>query len=204
MVQNLVRSALSLTFVIAAARVVFNVKARMTREATWQLELKGDLTKQRRVEAVDKLLSVLTLLVAAVFGLQAIGLDGEHCFALQHFARVPYHVLHGLQRAVQWWCAVNSVLAIGGVGGLAVGLAGREILENLFTGLIILSSSPFEVGDEVLFSPPSGQVRERRLNLDACFCLLGSCITPIGSNYISWPGYGGMPTVLLQQHCCIQ
>ncbi len=54
--------------------------------------------------------------------------------------------------------AVNSVLAIGGVGGLAVGLAGREILENLFTGLIILSSSPFEVGDEVLFSPPSGQV----------------------------------------------
>ena len=54
--------------------------------------------------------------------------------------------------------AVNSVLAIGGVGGLAVGLAGREILENLFTGLIILSSSPFEVGDEVLFSPPTGSV----------------------------------------------
>ena len=40
-----------------------------------------------------------------------------------------------------------------------MGLAGREILENLFTGLIILSSSPFEVGDEVLFSPPSGQVQ---------------------------------------------
>ena len=54
--------------------------------------------------------------------------------------------------------AVNSVLAIGGVGGLAVGLAGREILENLFTGLIILSSSPFEVGDEVLFNPPTGNV----------------------------------------------
>ena len=54
--------------------------------------------------------------------------------------------------------AVNSVLAIGGVGGLAVGLAGREILENLFTGLIILSSSPFEVGDEVMFAPPTGPV----------------------------------------------
>ena len=60
---------------------------------------------------------------------------------------LTYHVL-----------AVNSVLAIGGVGGLAVGLAGREILENLFTGLIILSSSPFEVGDEVLFAPPTGNV----------------------------------------------
>ena len=62
---------------IAAARVVFNIKARMTRETTWSLELKGELTKQRRVEAVDKLLTVLTLLVASVFGLQAIGLDGE-------------------------------------------------------------------------------------------------------------------------------
>ena len=77
LVQNFVRSTLSLTFVIAAARVVFNIKARMTRETTWSLELKGELTKQRRVEAVDKLLTVLTLLVASVFGLQAIGLDGE-------------------------------------------------------------------------------------------------------------------------------
>lgn len=127
MVQTVVRGSLSLTFVLAAARVVFNVKARITREAAWRLELKGDLTKQRRLEAVDKLLSVLFLLTAAVFGLQAIGLD------------------------------VNSVLAIGGVGGLAVGLAGREILENLFTGLIILSSSPFEVGDEVQFTPPTGE-----------------------------------------------
>lgn len=48
----------------------------MTREATWEMELKGDLTKQRRVEAVDKLLSVMTLLVASIFGLQAVGLDG--------------------------------------------------------------------------------------------------------------------------------
>ena len=46
----MVRSTLSLTFVIAAARVVFNVKGRMLREATWEMELKGDLTKQRRVE----------------------------------------------------------------------------------------------------------------------------------------------------------
>lgn len=66
------------------------------------------------------------------------------------------------------------MLAIGGVGGLAVGLAGREILENLFTGLIILSSSPFEVGDEVLFSPPNGQVYLSDRHL-ACFSILLPC-----------------------------
>lgn len=31
------------------------------RESAWQLELKGDVTRQRRLEAVDKLMSVLTL-----------------------------------------------------------------------------------------------------------------------------------------------
>jgi MscS family membrane protein len=33
------------------------------------------VTRQRRLEAVDKLMSVLTLVVAAVFGVQALGLD---------------------------------------------------------------------------------------------------------------------------------
>lgn len=130
MLATISRTTLSLTFVLAAARVVFNIKSRIVRENTWQLELKGDLTKQRRMEALDKLLSLGTIVVASIFGVKALGMD------------------------------VNSVLAIGGVGGVAVGLAGREILENLFTGLIILSSNPFEVGDEVMFRPTSGQVVE--------------------------------------------
>ena len=46
------------------------------RETAWQMELKGDVTRQRRLEAIDKLLSVLTLIVGSVFGLQALGLDG--------------------------------------------------------------------------------------------------------------------------------
>ena len=129
-VATVVRSTLSLTSVVAAARVVFNIKGRVVRESAWQLELKGDVTRQRRLEAIDKLMSVVTLVVASVFCVNALGMD------------------------------VNSVLAIGGVGGVAVGLAGREILENLFTGLIILSSNPFEVGDEVQFRPSSGQVVE--------------------------------------------
>ncbi|KAL6767682.1 hypothetical protein ACKKBF_B36230 [Auxenochlorella protothecoides x Auxenochlorella symbiontica] len=128
--QTMVRSTLSLTLVLSIARVALNIKARGMREALWLLELKAETTRQRRMEAIDKLVSLLIYVVAAVFSLQALGLD------------------------------VNSVLAIGGVGGLAVGLAGREILENLFTGLIILSSNPFEVGEEVLFRPTSGQVVE--------------------------------------------
>lgn len=129
-VQTVVRSTLSLAMVLSAARVALNIKARVVHEALWRMELKGETTRQRRAEALDKLGSLAVYVVAAFLSLQAVGLD------------------------------VNSVLAIGGVGGLAVGLAGREILENLFTGLIILSSNPFEVGEEVLFRPSSGQVVE--------------------------------------------
>ena len=76
LIQNFVRSTLTLTFVIAAARVVFNIKAQMMKERQWEMELRAEVTRMRRAEAIDKLLSVLTLLVASVFGLQAIGLDG--------------------------------------------------------------------------------------------------------------------------------
>jgi hypothetical protein len=33
---------------------------------------------------------------------------------------------------------VRSVLAIGGIGGLAIGLAGREICENLLNGFLLM------------------------------------------------------------------
>lgn len=56
-------------------RVVYNIKGRMFREMAWQLEVKGDVTRQRRVEAIDKIMSVVTLIVGAVFGFQALGLD---------------------------------------------------------------------------------------------------------------------------------
>lgn len=104
----MVHSFLSIAFVMATAGVIFNVKARMVKETTWQvrrcslagggeggrcslswladtltrprpraqLELSGKLTQQRRVEAIDKLLTLLTLLVSTVLGLQAVGLDG--------------------------------------------------------------------------------------------------------------------------------
>jgi hypothetical protein len=54
---------------------VLSCVCSILRESAWQLELKGDVTRQRRLEAVDKLMSVLTLVVAAVFGVQALGLD---------------------------------------------------------------------------------------------------------------------------------
>ncbi len=45
--------------------------------------------------------------------------------------------------------SVSGVLAFGGVGGIAVGFAARDLLANFFGGLIIYMDKPFRVGDWV-------------------------------------------------------
>lgn len=43
----------------------------------------------------------------------------------------------------------QAVLAVGGVGGLAVGLAAKNVLGNLISGVLIQFNRPFGVGDEI-------------------------------------------------------
>ncbi len=72
--------------------------------------MQGDVTSQRRWEAYDKLGTFAIYTVSIVMGIQALGLE------------------------------VRSVLAIGGIGGLAIGLAGREICENILNGFLIMTT----------------------------------------------------------------
>ena len=127
-VNAVVRAALSMSFILGAATAVFNLKSRFCKEQAWQMEMQGNVTSQRRWEAYDKLGTFAIYALTFFLAIQALGLE------------------------------VRSVLAIGGVGGLAIGLAGREILENLLNGFLLMTTMPFEVGEEVVFSP-NGQVR---------------------------------------------
>ncbi|CAG9461125.1 unnamed protein product [Pedinophyceae sp. YPF-701] len=129
-VAHVMRTIMTLSFIITSARIILSIKTRALSSAALKLELSGEATKQRRIEAIDKLLTVLTVTVSIVLSLQSVGFD------------------------------VNSLLAIGGIGGVALGLAGREVLENFFNGLVILSSSPFEPGDEVFFRPANTTIVE--------------------------------------------
>ena len=45
--------------------------------------------------------------------------------------------------------SVSGVLAFGGVGGIAVGFAARDLLANFFGGFMIYMDRPFSVGDWV-------------------------------------------------------
>ncbi len=43
--------------------------------------------------------------------------------------------------------SVSGILAFGGIGGIAVGFAARDLLANFFGGLILYLDQPFKVGD---------------------------------------------------------
>lgn len=50
---------------------------------------------------------------------------------------------------------MQSVLAVSGVGGLAIGFAAKDLLSNIFGGLMIFLDKPFNVGDWIA-SPDKG------------------------------------------------
>ena len=45
--------------------------------------------------------------------------------------------------------SISGVLAFGGVGGIAIGFAAKDLLSNFFGGLFIYLDRPFDVGDWV-------------------------------------------------------
>lgn len=78
---------------------------------------RGQPVDRTTVDAVGKLLRVSVLITAALVGLQSLGFS------------------------------VSGVLAFGGIGGIAVGFAARDLLANFFGGLMVYLDRPFAIGD---------------------------------------------------------
>lgn len=69
------------------------------------------------VEAITKLVRLSVVITAALMGLQTLGIS------------------------------ISGLLAFGGMGGIAVGFAAKDLLANFFGGLMIYLDRPFKVGD---------------------------------------------------------
>lgn len=82
-------------------------------------EAKGESVDVTTMDAIAKLLRLSVIITAVLVVLQTLGFS------------------------------VSGVLAFGGVGGIAVGFAARDLLANFFGGLMIYMDRPFSVGDWV-------------------------------------------------------
>ena len=78
-----------------------------------------DKLDRATVEAIGKLLRLVVVITATIVILQTLGFS------------------------------LSGVLAFGGIGGIAVGFAAKDLLANFFGGLMIYLDRPFAVGDWV-------------------------------------------------------
>ena len=80
-------------------------------------ETEGETYDRTTLDAVGKLLRLSVAITATLVALQTLGFS------------------------------VSGVLAFGGIGGIAVGFAAKDLLANFFGGLMIYLDRPFAVGD---------------------------------------------------------
>lgn len=78
---------------------------------------RGEAVDRTTVDAIGKLLRVSVLITAVLVGLQSLGFS------------------------------ISGVLAFGGIGGIAVGFAAKDLLANFFGGLMVYLDRPFAVGE---------------------------------------------------------
>ena len=79
----------------------------------------SDPMDETTVKAIGKLLRASVIITATLIAMQAFGYS------------------------------ISGLLAFGGIGGLAVGFAAKDLLANFFGGLMIYLDQPFKVGDWV-------------------------------------------------------
>jgi len=68
---------------------------------------------------------------------------------LGKIARIAVVVIAVLMIMQTLGFSISGVLAFGGVGGIAVGFAAKDLLANLFGGLMVHLDRPFNVGDKI-------------------------------------------------------
>jgi len=74
-------------------------------------------------------------------------LDRTTVEALGKLLRLAVFITAGLVILQTLGYSISGVLAMGGVGGIAVGFAAKDLLANFFGGLIVYLDRPFAVGD---------------------------------------------------------
>jgi MscS family membrane protein len=73
--------------------------------------------------------------------------DTTTVMAISKLARLSLMVIIALSVIQTLGVSVSGVLAFGGMGGLIVGMAAKDLLSNLFGALMVYMDKPFKVGD---------------------------------------------------------
>lgn len=79
--------------------------------------------------------------------LKSEGVDGTTVMAIGRLLRTAVIITTALVILQSMGYSIEGVLAFGGIGGIAIGFAAKDLLANFFGGLMIYLDRPFAVGD---------------------------------------------------------
>ncbi|XP_021280890.1 mechanosensitive ion channel protein 1, mitochondrial [Herrania umbratica] len=86
------------------------------------------------------------------------GIDREKLLTMDKVSSVGLFVIGVMALAEACGVAVQSILTVGGIGGVATAFAARDILGNVLSGLSMQFSKPFSLGDTIKAGSIEGQV----------------------------------------------
>lgn len=112
-----VMQARNVAIVLAVAWFAWKFVALLTDQTIQRGRESGQDFDLTNIDAMSKLGRLLVVVVSAIMAASTLGFN------------------------------VGALLALGGVGGIAIGLAARDLLANFFGGLTIYLDRPFSVGD---------------------------------------------------------
>lgn len=90
--------------------------------------------------------------------------ERQRYLTMDRLSSVGLLVLGGMAFAEACGVAVQSILTVGGIGGVATAFAARDILGNMLSGVSLQFSRPFTVGDSITVGSLNGQVVEMGLH----------------------------------------
>ncbi|XP_015689661.1 mechanosensitive ion channel protein 1, mitochondrial-like isoform X2 [Oryza brachyantha] len=90
----------------------------------------------------------------------ALEMDRDRLSAFDKVSSLALIALGGMALAEACGVPVQSILTVGGVGGVASAFAARDVLGNILSGLSLQFSKPFLVGDNIKAGSIEGKVVE--------------------------------------------
>jgi MscS family membrane protein len=75
--------------------------------------------------------------------------DSTFIYAIDHIAKIAITIITVLSLFQLFGLSIAGVLAFGGMGGIVIGFASKDLLANIFGSLILFLDRPFVIGNQI-------------------------------------------------------
>ena len=75
------------------------------------------------------------------------GSDPTSARIISRISKISIFFIIMLMFGEHFGISLSGLMAFGGIGGIAIGMAGRDILSNFFSGVMLYFDRPFNIGD---------------------------------------------------------